>query len=150
MCSISLLANKLHSITQYFCGEVDCVCYHNCTKEIKICISFQNMTLSWATLLKLQYLFSWFVVYLHFILFFLRVTSLTRLPPALVELSEPMQVIRYEQGDFSNAHHDSGASHTEAACSHTRLTGNTSALAEVSCRYDRKKDSQTRSVKESS
>uniref|UniRef100_A0A674N8L2 Prolyl 4-hydroxylase, transmembrane a n=1 Tax=Takifugu rubripes TaxID=31033 RepID=A0A674N8L2_TAKRU len=64
-----------------------------------------------------------------------RVTSLTRLPPALVELSEPLQVIRFEQGDFSNAHHDSSLSHSEAACSHTRLAGNKSALSEVSCRY---------------
>ncbi|XP_051281684.1 transmembrane prolyl 4-hydroxylase-like [Dicentrarchus labrax] len=64
-----------------------------------------------------------------------RVTSLTRLPSALVELSEPLQVIRYEHGDFSNAHHDSSPSHSETTCAHTRLAGNTSALAEVSCRY---------------
>lgn len=67
--------------------------------------------------------------------FFPRVISLTRLPPALVELSEPLQVIRYEHGDFSNAHHDSSPSHSDTACSHTRLAGNTSALTEVSCRY---------------
>ncbi|XP_068609231.1 transmembrane prolyl 4-hydroxylase-like [Brachionichthys hirsutus] len=64
-----------------------------------------------------------------------RVTSLTRLPAALVELSEPLQVIRYEHGDFSNAHHDSSPSHSKTTCAHTRLAGNTSALAEVSCRY---------------
>lgn len=64
-----------------------------------------------------------------------RVTSLTRLPSTLVELSEPLQVIRYEQGDFSNAHHDSSPSHSETTCAHTRLAGNTSALTEVSCRY---------------
>ncbi|XP_041801707.1 transmembrane prolyl 4-hydroxylase-like isoform X2 [Chelmon rostratus] len=62
-----------------------------------------------------------------------RVTSLTRLPSALVELSEPLQVIRYEQGDFSNAHHDSSPSHSETTCTHTRLAGNTSVLTEVSC-----------------
>lgn len=67
----------------------------------------------------------------------LRLTSLTRLPSALVELSEPLQVIRYEHGDFSNAHHDSSASHSETICAHTRLAGNTSALTEVSCRYVR-------------
>lgn len=65
---------------------------------------------------------------------FLRVTSLTRLPPALVELSEPLQVIRFKQGDFSNAHHDSNPSNSETVCSHTRLAGNKSALSEVSCR----------------
>ncbi|KAM7411784.1 hypothetical protein PAMA_021653 [Pampus argenteus] len=64
-----------------------------------------------------------------------RVTSLTRLPSALVELSEPLQVIRYEHGDFSNAHHDSSPSRSETTCAHTRLAGNTSALTEVSCRY---------------
>ncbi|XP_026222756.1 transmembrane prolyl 4-hydroxylase-like [Anabas testudineus] len=64
-----------------------------------------------------------------------RVISLTRLPSALVELSEPLQVIRYEHRDFSNAHHDSSPPHSETTCSHTRLAGNTSALAEVSCRY---------------
>lgn len=64
-----------------------------------------------------------------------RVTSLTRLPSALVELSEPLQVIRYEPGDFSNAHHDSSLARSETTCAHTRLAGNTSALAEVSCRY---------------
>lgn len=67
--------------------------------------------------------------------YFLRVNSLTRLPTALVELSEPLQVIRYEHGDFSNAHHDSSPSHSDTVCSHTRLAGNTSAVAEVSCRY---------------
>ncbi|XP_076023241.1 transmembrane prolyl 4-hydroxylase-like [Genypterus blacodes] len=64
-----------------------------------------------------------------------RVTSLTRLPSALVELSEPLHVIRYEHGDFSNAHHDSSPVHSETACSHTRLAGNTSAFTEVNCRY---------------
>ncbi|XP_071332519.1 transmembrane prolyl 4-hydroxylase-like isoform X2 [Trachinotus anak] len=49
--------------------------------------------------------------------------------------SEPLQVIRYEQGDFSNAHHDSSPSRSETTCAHTRLAGNTSALREVSCRY---------------
>ncbi|XP_061591996.1 transmembrane prolyl 4-hydroxylase-like [Cololabis saira] len=63
-----------------------------------------------------------------------RVISLTRLPASLVELSEPLQVIRYEQGDFSNAHYDSSPSHSETSCAHTRLAGNTSALT-VSCRY---------------
>lgn len=69
-----------------------------------------------------------------YICLFLRVTSLTRLPPPLVELSEPLQVIRFDQGDFSNAHHDSSPSNSETACSHTRLAGNKSALSEVSCR----------------
>ncbi|XP_056284342.1 transmembrane prolyl 4-hydroxylase-like isoform X2 [Pseudoliparis swirei] len=61
-----------------------------------------------------------------------RLTSLTRLPAALVELSEPLQVIRYESGDFSDAHHDSGSSHSQSGCAHS---GNTSALRQVTCRY---------------
>ncbi|XP_028439449.1 transmembrane prolyl 4-hydroxylase [Perca flavescens] len=64
-----------------------------------------------------------------------RLISLTRLPSTLVELSEPLQVIRYDHGDFSNAHHDSSPAHSETTCAHTRLAGNTSALTEVSCRY---------------
>ncbi|XP_029011726.1 transmembrane prolyl 4-hydroxylase-like [Betta splendens] len=64
-----------------------------------------------------------------------RVIGLTRLPSSLVELSEPLQVLRYELGDFSDAHHDSNPSHSETTCAHTRLAGNTSALTEVSCRY---------------
>ncbi|CAB1336050.1 unnamed protein product [Coregonus sp. 'balchen'] len=64
-----------------------------------------------------------------------RVTHLARLPSPLVELSEPLQVIRYEQGGFSHAHHDSSPSHPETTCSHTRLAGNTSAHTEISCRY---------------
>ncbi|XP_034551760.1 transmembrane prolyl 4-hydroxylase-like [Notolabrus celidotus] len=64
-----------------------------------------------------------------------RVTSLTRLPSALVELSEPLQVFHYEHGDFSNAHHDSSPTHSETTCAHTRMAGNISALTEVSCRY---------------
>ncbi|CAM9283659.1 unnamed protein product [Lampetra planeri] len=64
-----------------------------------------------------------------------RITSLTRLPTTLVDMSEPLQVIRYELGDFSNAHHDSSPSHLKTTCAHTRLAGNRSALTEVSCRY---------------
>lgn len=71
---------------------------------------------------------------IRFLFYVLRIISLTRLPSALVELSEPLQVIRYEHGDFSNAHHDSSPSHSETTCTHTRLAGNTSALTEVSCR----------------
>ncbi|XP_057686161.1 transmembrane prolyl 4-hydroxylase-like [Corythoichthys intestinalis] len=64
-----------------------------------------------------------------------RVITLTRLPTALVDMSEPLQVFRYELGDFSDAHHDSSNPHAETACSHTRLAGNASSLAEISCRY---------------
>ncbi|KAL1021614.1 hypothetical protein UPYG_G00015560 [Umbra pygmaea] len=64
-----------------------------------------------------------------------RVTQLVRLPSPLVELSEPLQVIRYEQGGFSHGHHDSSPSHPETTCAHTRLAGNTSAHTEISCRY---------------
>lgn len=68
------------------------------------------------------------------LLCFFRVIGLTRLPAALLELSEPLQVIRYEQGDFSHAHHDSSPAHADTACTHTRLAGNSSTLTEVSCR----------------
>ncbi|XP_010790515.1 transmembrane prolyl 4-hydroxylase-like [Notothenia coriiceps] len=64
-----------------------------------------------------------------------RLISLTRLPSTLVGLSEPLQVIRYENGDFSNAHHDSSPPQSETTCTHTRMAGNKSALTEVSCRY---------------
>ncbi|XP_047218647.1 transmembrane prolyl 4-hydroxylase-like [Girardinichthys multiradiatus] len=64
-----------------------------------------------------------------------RVIALTRLSSALIELSEPLQVSRYEHGDFTNAHYDSSSFQSETTCAHTRLAGNTSALTEVSCRY---------------
>ncbi|XP_077424496.1 transmembrane prolyl 4-hydroxylase-like [Vanacampus margaritifer] len=64
-----------------------------------------------------------------------RVISLTRAPTALVDTSELLQVFAFEPGDFSDAHHDSSPPHADTACSHTRLAGNASALAEVSCRY---------------
>ncbi|XP_046882215.1 transmembrane prolyl 4-hydroxylase isoform X2 [Hypomesus transpacificus] len=64
-----------------------------------------------------------------------RVTGLTRLPPALVDLSEPLQVVRYEQGGHYHAHHDSGPVYPETACTHTRLAANTSTPFETSCRY---------------
>ncbi|XP_023691713.1 transmembrane prolyl 4-hydroxylase isoform X1 [Paramormyrops kingsleyae] len=64
-----------------------------------------------------------------------RVTRLTRLPPKLVDLSEPLQVVRYEQGGHYHAHHDSGPVYPETACTHTRLAANSSAPFETSCRY---------------
>ncbi|XP_020785373.1 transmembrane prolyl 4-hydroxylase-like [Boleophthalmus pectinirostris] len=64
-----------------------------------------------------------------------RVIGLTRLPSSLVELSEPLQVVRYEHGDYSDAHYDSSPTNPETSCAHTRLASNTSTLTEVSCRY---------------
>ncbi|XP_057194278.1 transmembrane prolyl 4-hydroxylase [Triplophysa rosa] len=64
-----------------------------------------------------------------------RITSLTRLPSSLVELSEPLQVVRYEQGGHYHAHHDSGPVYPETACTHTRLTANTTSPFQTSCRY---------------
>uniref|UniRef100_A0A8C3FYN0 Prolyl 4-hydroxylase, transmembrane n=1 Tax=Cyclopterus lumpus TaxID=8103 RepID=A0A8C3FYN0_CYCLU len=60
-----------------------------------------------------------------------RVTRLTRLPPALVDLSEPLQVVRYEEGGHYHAHHDSGPVYPETACTHTRLASNTSTPFET-------------------
>lgn len=64
-----------------------------------------------------------------------RVTRLTRLPSSLVDLSEPMEVVRYEQGGFSNAHHDSSPSNPNSSCAHTHLAANNSASNQVACRY---------------
>uniref|UniRef100_A0A3Q3T319 Transmembrane prolyl 4-hydroxylase n=1 Tax=Mastacembelus armatus TaxID=205130 RepID=A0A3Q3T319_9TELE len=64
-----------------------------------------------------------------------RVTRLTRLPPILVDLSEPLQVVRYDMGGHYHAHHDSGPVYPETACTHTRLAANTSTPFETSCRY---------------
>ncbi|XP_061687488.1 transmembrane prolyl 4-hydroxylase [Syngnathoides biaculeatus] len=64
-----------------------------------------------------------------------RVTRLTRLPATLVDLSEPLQVVRYEEGGHYHAHHDSGPVYPETACTHTRLAANASTPFETSCRY---------------
>lgn len=65
-----------------------------------------------------------------------RVTRLTRLPPTLVDLSEPLQVVRYEEGGHYHAHQDSGPVYPETACTHTRLAANASTPFETSCRWD--------------
>ncbi|XP_055069353.2 transmembrane prolyl 4-hydroxylase [Misgurnus anguillicaudatus] len=64
-----------------------------------------------------------------------RVTRLTRLPSSLVELSEPLQVVRYDKGGHYHAHHDSGPVYPETACTHTRLAANTTSPFQTSCRY---------------
>ncbi|KAL2091245.1 hypothetical protein ACEWY4_013508 [Coilia grayii] len=64
-----------------------------------------------------------------------RVTLLTRLPSELVELSEPLQVVRYEQGGHYHGHHDSGPVYPETTCTHTRLATNSTSPFETSCRY---------------
>ncbi|XP_019328967.1 PREDICTED: WD repeat-containing protein 6 [Aptenodytes forsteri] len=64
-----------------------------------------------------------------------RVMRLTRLPPEIVEHSEPLQVVRYDQGGHYHAHMDSGPVFPETACSHTKLVANESAPFETSCRY---------------
>ncbi|NWQ80986.1 P4HTM hydroxylase, partial [Columbina picui] len=63
-----------------------------------------------------------------------RVMRLTRLPPEIVEHSEPLQVVRYDQGGHYHAHMDSGPVFPETACSHTKLVTNESAPFETSCR----------------
>ncbi|KAM7170957.1 transmembrane prolyl 4-hydroxylase isoform 1-T1 [Macrochelys suwanniensis] len=64
-----------------------------------------------------------------------RVMRLTRLPPEIVDHSEPLQVVRYDQGGHYHAHVDSGPVFPETACSHTKLIANESAPFETSCRY---------------
>lgn len=62
-------------------------------------------------------------------------TRLTRLPSSLVDLSEPMEVVRYEQGGYSHAHHDSSPPSPDSSCAHTHLAANNSASNQVACRY---------------
>lgn len=64
-----------------------------------------------------------------------RVLRLTRLPAEIVELSEPMQVVRYGEGGHYHAHVDSGPVYPETICSHTKLVANESVPFETSCRY---------------
>lgn len=63
-----------------------------------------------------------------------RVLRLTRLPAEIVELSEPMQVVRYGEGGHYHAHVDSGPVYPETICSHTKLVANESVPFETSCR----------------
>ncbi|XP_059124678.1 transmembrane prolyl 4-hydroxylase [Peromyscus eremicus] len=64
-----------------------------------------------------------------------RVLRLTRLSPEIVELSEPLQVVRYSEGGHYHAHVDSGPVYPETICSHTKLVANESVPFETSCRY---------------
>lgn len=64
-----------------------------------------------------------------------RVIKLTRLPPDVVENSEPLQVVRYNKGGHYHAHMDSGPVFPETACTHTKLLNNETAAFETSCRY---------------
>lgn len=63
-----------------------------------------------------------------------RVLRLTRLSPEIVELSEPLQVVRYGEGGHYHAHVDSGPVYPETICSHTKLVANESVPFETSCR----------------
>ncbi|XP_075403438.1 transmembrane prolyl 4-hydroxylase isoform X2 [Tenrec ecaudatus] len=64
-----------------------------------------------------------------------RVLRLTRLSPEIVELSEPMQVVRYGEGGHYHAHVDSGPVYPETICSHTKVVAKESVPFETSCRY---------------
>ena len=64
----------------------------------------------------------------------IRVTRLSRLPSSLVELSEPLEVVRYEHGGYSHAHYDSSSTHPDASCAHTHLSANTSTPHQIPCR----------------
>lgn len=64
-----------------------------------------------------------------------RVLRLTGLSPEIVELSEPLQVVRYGEGGHYHAHVDSGPVYPETICSHTKLVANESVPFETSCRY---------------
>ncbi|XP_062397534.1 transmembrane prolyl 4-hydroxylase [Sardina pilchardus] len=64
-----------------------------------------------------------------------RVTRLSRLPSSLVELSEPLEVVRYEQGGYSHVHYDSSSTRADASCAHTHLAANISTPNQIPCRY---------------
>lgn len=51
-----------------------------------------------------------------------------------MELSEPLQVVRYGEGGHYHAHVDSGPVYPETVCSHTKLVANESVPFETSCR----------------
>ncbi|KAG7277837.1 hypothetical protein CRUP_006737 [Coryphaenoides rupestris] len=57
-----------------------------------------------------------------------------QLPDTLVDLSEPLQVVRYQKGGHYHAHHDSGPVYPETACTHTRRAALDSMPFETSCR----------------
>ncbi|XP_069793432.1 transmembrane prolyl 4-hydroxylase-like isoform X3 [Narcine bancroftii] len=63
-----------------------------------------------------------------------RVIRLTQLPAEIVEHSEPLQVVKYDQGGHYHAHHDSGPIYAETSCFHTKLVTNGSTPLETSCR----------------
>jgi hypothetical protein len=63
-----------------------------------------------------------------------RVLRLTRLSPEIVELSEPLQVVRYGEGGHYHAHVDSGPVYPETICSHTKLVASEAVPFETSCR----------------
>ncbi|XP_053152833.1 transmembrane prolyl 4-hydroxylase isoform X2 [Hemicordylus capensis] len=64
-----------------------------------------------------------------------RVMHLTRLPPEIVEHSEPLQVVRYDEGGHYHAHLDSGQMLPETVCSHTNLFIDEMLPLQTSCRY---------------
>uniref|UniRef100_A0A8C2FZW3 Zgc:158254 n=1 Tax=Cyprinus carpio TaxID=7962 RepID=A0A8C2FZW3_CYPCA len=41
----------------------------------------------------------------------------------------PMEVVRYEQGGYSHAHHDSSPTNHDSSCAHTHLAANTSVIS---------------------
>uniref|UniRef100_A0A8C1XAG0 Zgc:158254 n=1 Tax=Cyprinus carpio TaxID=7962 RepID=A0A8C1XAG0_CYPCA len=49
----------------------------------------------------------------------------------VTRLTEPMEVVRYEQGGYSHAHHDSSPTNHDSSCAHTHLAANTSASKQV-------------------
>ncbi|XP_066473752.1 transmembrane prolyl 4-hydroxylase [Tiliqua scincoides] len=64
-----------------------------------------------------------------------RVIHLTRLPTEIVEHSEPLQVVQYDQGGHYHAHRDSGPVFPETVCSHTKLFNEEVVPFMTSCRY---------------
>ncbi|XP_064422460.1 transmembrane prolyl 4-hydroxylase [Latimeria chalumnae] len=64
-----------------------------------------------------------------------RVSKLTQLPADVVENSEPLQVVRYEQGGHYHAHYDSAPIYPETNCYHTKIVANETSALDTSCRY---------------
>lgn len=65
---------------------------------------------------------------------FFRVIHLTRLPTEIVEHSEPLQVVQYDQGGHYHAHRDSGPVFPETVCTHTKLFNDEIVPFMTSCR----------------
>lgn len=74
-------------------------------------------------------------VFLACLCFSFRVIHLTRLPAEVIEYSENLQVVQYDQGGYYHAHWDSEDGFSEVGCGHTKLSESIYMAAEsATCR----------------